>query len=131
MLFIFVWGRFVPAKQRFVSLLLLHLLEVYKPAGRVWGLLGALDEDGPILWNRHFTVESGSRVPGLNVNSHIEFAGTFAAENTVSWRNVGVVAADGCTDVSLAGNKIVGRIKPNPTEVRHQDVNPGVAGVRS
>ena len=49
----------------------------------------------------------------------------------MGWGDVGVVATNGGADMSLVRNEVIGRIKANPAEVRHQDVDPGMAGVRS
>lgn len=80
MLFVPIYDSFVMRKPRMVSLLLLHLLEIYKRRVPLQAAVGRLDEDRPILGNRHFTVEGRCRVSGINMNGYIEFAGGLATE---------------------------------------------------
>ena len=43
--------------------------------------------------------------------------------------NVGVVAAHGGADVAMVGDEVVGGVEADPTEMRQQDVDPGVGCV--
>ena len=97
-------------------LLLLHLLEVDEGTAGGPGAAGrarpARDQSSGmgILRSR-----AGGGFAGLNVHGNIEFAVGSAAEDAVSGRNVGVVAANGGADVAVVGDEVVGGIEADPS----------------
>jgi len=112
-------------------LLLLHGLQVSEGDGGDRGLLRALDEHAPVFRDGHFSVESRGFVTGVNLHSHIELAFGAAAEDSVSGRHVCIVAADGCADVAVVSDEVVGRVKADPAEMGQENLNPGVRGIGS
>ena len=110
-------------------LLLLHLLEIDERDEWFGGLLGLFDEDAPVIGDGQFAIEGGGLFASLHVDSDIELALSVAAEDAVGWWYVGVVSTDGGADVTAVGDEVVGGIEAYPTEVREQDIDPGVGGI--
>ena len=107
-------------------LLLLHLLDVEEGYDALGGLLGALDEDGPVFGDGQLAVEWGWLQAGLDVDGDVEFALGFAAEDAVGRGDVGIVAPDGGADVAVVGDEVVGGVEADPIEVGQEDFDPGV-----
>ena len=89
----------------------------------------ALDEHRPVFGNRHLAIQSRRDITGLDVDGDVEVTGGFAAKDAVRGGNIGVVATDGGADVPVVCNKVIGGIKTNPAKMRHEHVDPGMAGV--
>ena len=60
------------------------------------------------------------------MDGYIEFAVCLAAEDAVGGWNIGVIPADSGTNVAMMGDEVVGRIEADPSEMGHQDVDPGM-----
>ncbi len=67
---------------------------------------------------------------GLNMHGNVKLAIGLAAENPMSGRHIGVVAANGRADVPVVRDQVVGGVEAHPAQMRQQDIHPGVRGVR-
>ena len=109
--------------------MLLHLLQIGERENGLRRLLGALDQYAPILGDGHFAVEGWRGFAGFNLHGDVKLAFGFAAEDAMSGRNIGIVAAHGGAQVTMMGDQVVGGVEAHPTQMGHERLNPGVRSV--
>ena len=110
-------------------LLLLHLLQVDECRGKLRGLLSAFHQYAPVVGDGKLAVECGWKVAGLDVDGDIELAVRRSAKDAVGWRDIGIIPPDRSADVAVMGDQVVGRVESNPTQVRQEDVDPGMGRI--
>ena len=100
-------------------MLLLRLLVLASWGGRLLRYrLRFFNENRPVFRNWQFAIERWRFDAGCDAYRYRKFALGATAKHPLRRGNVGVVAADRGTDVSLPGKQVIGGVEAYPAQLR-------------
>ena len=105
------------------TLLLLLLLRVNQLR-----LLGLVKELGPLFVGGKFLIRRQHGLGRRDSDSNLELGLSFSLHHAHSWGNIGIIAADGGTNVLLAREPVGCGIETNPAHAGKQGLGPRVRG---